>query len=44
MICYWCLKKAFEAEYVKKFIGMLKQTINIWIIMIEESYYHISCI
>ena len=34
-MCYWWLKRELEAEFVKQYIGMLKQTINIWIIKLS---------
>ena len=37
MTCYWWLKKGLWAEFVKQSIGMLKQTIDIWKLMIKNS-------
>ena len=34
-MCYWWLKRELEAEFVKQYIGMLKQTMNIWIIKLS---------
>ena len=34
------LKRELEAEYVKQYIDMLKQTINIWKIMIKTLHHH----
>ena len=36
MTCYWWLKRGLRVEFVKQHIGMLKETTNIWIILIKK--------
>ena len=44
LICYWWFKKELEVQYVMQYIGMQKQIISIWKIMIKTLNYHTSCI
>ena len=38
LMCYWCLKKELEVEYVVQYIDMQKQIISTWKIMIKTKY------